>query len=167
MTRISLAALAVLFAVGCSDKSGDSGDTSESDTDTDTDTDTDADASVAVTWSGSGVTLAITNGDAGGYLFGMVETDPASADPWTGEDCYLGYTLSSGSLLSYCHPASSSGDAYSAGGSATALDENTETVFSSSFESVLTYYLEESGSGACWVWGADTSYYAALSCTEI
>ena len=167
----------LLSLAACIEKYGDddtAGEESESDTDTDVDVDTDTDidtagseAVLALDWEASGIVLTVTGGDPGGYWFGIVETDPASSDPWTGEDCYLGYTLSSGLTLAYCHPIRAGSNHFAYDGSAAALDEATETVFPASFREVTTYYLEENATGACWVWGHDPSYYDALPCTEL
>ena len=163
MTKYLLALTATLFMFGCP---GDKDDTGvESDADTDTDSDTDADPTFSESWTGSGVNFTV-DGGSGTYTLGMAETDAASPDPWTGEDCLNGYTLSSGTVLLYCHPLSSSGGSFTGGGSATALDESSETVFDSTFSSVLTYAAWSDDSGDCWTWGADTSYYTGEGCIE-
>ncbi len=116
------------------------------------------DPTFSSSWSSSGVTISIENG-SGSYTLGMAETDPASPDPWTGEDCLDGYTLSTGEVLLYCHGLSSSGGALSSGGDPNALAEGSETVFTSALEDVITYAVWSDTSGECWTWGNDTSYY--------
>jgi hypothetical protein len=160
MKQFYLASLAGLFSIGCVDMVKDTGGGGN---------DGSADAmEVSVTWGGSSVDLSIANGDAAGdYWFGLAETE-GSSDPWTGEDCYEGYTLGDGSVLSYCHPSSSTGASLAYGGGTSDLSEGSETVFGSAdFDGSVTYFLEDANSGACWVWGATPSYYDGLGCDVI
>ena len=156
MTKHLLIFAAALFAVGC-DSDKESGGTG-------TDTDTTAEASYAVSWGGSSVDLSITDGDsAASYWFGLAETGCGDPDNcWYGEDCVYGDLTGN---YFYCHPASTSGVSLSYGGDFSALSEGSETVFGdSSFDGTVTYYVEDSSSGACWAWGHDSSYYAGLGC---
>jgi hypothetical protein len=164
---LTLAAAVSLSFVACSGKSdtGETGVTGESDADADADADGDADPTFSVDWGGSAVTLAIGGGTST-YLWGIAETG-GSADPWTGEDCAYGYTLSDGSVLGpYCHDAGASGISLTYGGSATDLTEGTTVFTDNSFSSSTTHYTE-SAEGACWVWGTDVSYYDGLGCTAM
>ena len=127
-----------------------------------------ATTTVAVTWSRTGIELDITDGSSAGYAFGVTETDPSAVDPWTGEDCYLGYTTGGGKLLEYCHPAKDGRSTYVYGGNPLSLDEAHETVFSdAAYRDSVTYYLEDLGTRKCWVWGDEPRYYDALGCTRI
>jgi hypothetical protein len=106
---LTLAAALSLSFVACSGK-GDTGDsgTVSTDADADADADSDADPSFSVDWGGSAVTLSVSGGGST-YWWGIAETS-SSADPWTGEDCVYGYTLSDGSVLGpYCHDAGATG----------------------------------------------------------
>ncbi|MEL6346206.1 MAG: hypothetical protein AAFV53_24055 [Myxococcota bacterium] len=162
MIRNLMLASAILFAVGCVDSGKDSGDDG-SDSGT-----TGADPTFSVEWGGSAVSLTITNGDsAGSYFFGMAETgSTCAADPsqcWTGEDCLEGF-----GKFFYCHPSSTTGVSLSYGGAFDALTEGSQTVFGdSSFDGSVTYYVEENGSGDCYIGGNDTSYYSGLGCTTV
>jgi hypothetical protein len=98
---------------------------------------------------------------------GMAETDPASSDPWTGEDCLNGYVLGDGSILLYCHPLSSTGGYFASGGNPLELDEDSETVFFSSLEDSITYAAWSDSTGDCWTWGARPSYYTHEGCVEL
>ena len=130
-------------------------------------------SSVAVTWTTTGFNVAIANG-SGDYTLGVAETDPSISDPWTGEDCLNGETLADGTVYRYCHALSSTGGSAITGtlsdleadddGSGT-LSEY--TLFSSEFETRLTYVLY-AGDGSCSTFGADTSYYlCSLDCTDL
>jgi hypothetical protein len=110
-------------------------------------------------------------GGPGGYFFGMAETDPAVADPWTGEDCVYGDTLvEGGPTVLYCHYAGNTGTVLTTGGDRASLSYQT-TGFSAEQEPGVTYYLLSDssfgGSGDCWSWGHDPSYYAGPGCTEL
>lgn len=126
------------------------------------------DPTASVTWGGDSVQVSIAGGP-GAYWFGMAETADCD-DCWTGEDCVYGYDAS-GTTLSYCHDGTDTGTQLSYGGDAAALNAG-ETVFTdASFDGKVTYYLESDpdfgGDGSCYVWGADTSYYDGLGCTEL
>lgn len=124
---------------------------------------------VSVSWTSDGLELDIVGGP-GDYYFGLAETAEGVTDPWTGEDCYQGYTDDAGDVYVYCHYVGSSGTTLAYGGDAWALGHGT-TAFDQSHDGAVTYYLESStdlgGTGECWVWGGDTSYYAALGCEEL
>lgn len=132
------------------------------------------DAAASVTWGDSSVTLALTveNGlDGAAYYWGIAETNNCT-DCWTGEDCFWGYSLSSGDVLDYCHPIDADGGELLYGGDPWSLNEGSETLFyDDSFSDQSTYLVDDRGSadGPCWVWGADPSYYYgyAKSCTEM
>ena len=164
---LTLAAALSLSFVACSGK-GDTGDSgaASTDADSDADADTDADPSFSVDWGGSAVTLAVSGGGST-YWWGIAETS-GSADPWTGEDCVYGYTLSDGSVLGpYCHDAGATGISLSYGGDPTALSEGTTVFPDNSYASGTTHYAEDMATAACWVWGADPSYYDGLGCSAM
>lgn len=161
--------VAFLFPLaGCpGDKACDSGDSAcETGGEGEGEGEGELEESFSASWGPSGVTIDIENG-SGTYELGMAETDSASPDPWTGEDCYEGYTLGDGTLLLYCHPLSSSGGSFTGGGNPNSLDESSQTVFTSAFEDVITYYVSSDSTGECWVWGHDPDYYSGLGCTEL
>ena len=93
----------------------------------------------------------------------MVESDPNSSDPWTGEDCLYGYTTSSGDYFYYCHQMSSTGGSLPTVTTFSALSSES-TLFSSSLQEVITYVAFDE-SYRCWTWGYDPSYYTAYGCT--
>jgi len=166
MLKYTWPVFAITFLAGCPGGKCDSGDSSCDSAEGEGEGEGEGDPSFSDSWSASGVTISITDG-SGTYTLGMAETDPASSDPWTGEDCLDGYTLSDGTVLLYCHPLSSSGGAFSSGGDPNDLDEDNETVFTSALENVITYAAWSDSSGECWTWGADTSYYTGEGCTAM
>jgi len=128
-----------------------------------------------VTWEADTLSLTITDGIGYDFWFGMVQNDEECVDDkmaadgdticWEGEAC-----LSSG----ICHPAGSSGITleYSKGGVSGALAGTTDvnpgsnTAFAdSTYENLVTYYLEDrrSAQHGCWVWGLDVNYYLELN----
>jgi hypothetical protein len=123
---------------------------------------------VSVTWGGSSVDVDIAGGP-GAYWFGLAETSGCD-DCWTGEDCIYGYQYSGGSL-EYCHDAGDTGTSLTYGGDATNLSAGTTVFPDSSRDGAVTYYLESDpeygGDGNCFVFGADTSYYDGLGCTNL
>jgi len=162
-TLFTLASLSLL--AGCFDTgTGDSGTS----TDTTTDTQTPAELAATVEWGASSITVTLTGMDDGGYYFGMAESS-ASTDPWTGEDCMDGYTTGSGTNYTYCHPVPASGVmTLNYGGGFDDLAEGSETVFGSqAFDGDVTYYLEETSTGDCWVFGRASSHYDNLGCTGV
>jgi hypothetical protein len=107
----------LLFGAGiaCDDGKDSAGDdTGSADTDTDDDTGgTGCEGETSVTWGATSVTFEICGG-AGGYWFGMAQTNngdagTAGSDDWTGEDCVFGYETSTGDELRYCHDAGDTG----------------------------------------------------------
>lgn len=175
-----------LFALGCNTKDADTGDgttatdagTTTADggaTGTDTGTDTGTTTAdggttglalgIHCAWSSGSLTIDLVHGDPAGYRFGIAETSCSGGECWTAEDCYLGYTLSDGSVLSYCHPLSRAGGQLTTVSLPTDIVEGSTTLLSSATQN--TYYLKESSSGECWVWGQDTSYYGALGCSDM
>ena len=134
--------------------------------------------SMSVAWGDSSVSLSIENGETGAsYNWGIAENSGAclTADYgcWTGEDCHMGFDLTSGGNLSYCHPVSATGGTLSYGAGTDAVAEGSTTVFGNSdFSTVTTYVLDNAASpegGTCYTWGADTSYYNGFykSCEEM
>ena len=151
------------------------------DTGFDTDTeDTDVEGSPTlmehdVAWGSSSVLLSmyIENSPSDDYYWGIAETHEDCAQEgwcWTGEDCFMGYTLEDGTLLSYCHPISEYGGELYYGGDPMNLSEGDTTVFPNDYASLTTHLIDHASSnGPCWVFGADTSYYNSYSksCTEM
>ena len=98
-----------------------------------------------------------------GWNFGMAETG-AGPFGWYGEDCWQGMYG-----FYFCHDFT--GDT---------LDlievrdclllsvvSGQETLFDAAKDPYLTYFLESSSDGDCWVWGHDVSYYGPLGCTQL
>ena len=118
--------------------------------------------SFSCSWSGDGLDLRIVDGPPGGLDLGIAETDCGSSDCWTGEDCYLGYTSSDGTVWSWCHPTTADGAFL---GSVSALDDVVEgatTLFSEGLS--MTYVIQDTMGSRCWTWGDDPAYYSALGC---
>ena len=82
------------------------------------------------------------------------------AGGWSGEDCINGTAI--------CHPISAPCHQLRQVSSCDAADivAGSRTFVDASAEPFLTYFLEDA-TGSCYVFGTDTAYYAALSCTEI
>ncbi len=159
---------AALTLAACTATKDDSGDTGTEMVDTADTADTGTPAmTVTATWATTGVTLAVANGTAAGYQFGMAET--GSDAGWFGEDCIndpdddtdYGYEL--------CHPMGATGGTLVKAEPYTPDDivAGESTLFTDSLAANITYVLFEDSSDACWTWGEDVSYYAAFGCTEI
>lgn len=118
-----------------------------------------------VGWTAAGLTLYVDNG-AGTYTLGMAETDPASPDPWTGEDCFNGYTSGDGTTWLFCHPLGEAGGALATVGSVDEIVEGESTILSFRFEDVITYAVWSDRTGECWTWGHDPEYYAPAGCMD-
>ena len=172
MTKYAIA-LTALLAVGCTDKADDSGDTSTDGGMTDggmTDGGGSDDTTVACAFSSTDFSIDIGNGDDAGYSLGFAETDAASPDPWTGEDCgYVGYTTGSGTTYMYCHDISATGGTLGIVVTFEDVIEGSTTLHSGGL--VNSFYLYEEGTGSCWTWGSDASYFfdcvdatAAIAC---
>lgn len=112
----------------------------------------------------SGVRLTVQPG--GYYYFGLAETGSGSSDPWTGEDCYYGYTTSDGSYYQYCHTVDGDGLILQQASSLDEMDYD-RTFFGNVSESATTYVLIDYSTYACYTWGHDTSYYSYLGCIDI
>ena len=163
--------LPLLAMMACVDTKGDSGEDTAVEEEA-------AETTVApsVTWGASSVTLALTvtdGQDGADYYWGIAETG-TDTDPWTAEDCFGGYELGDGTLLSYCHPISATGGELFYGGTFDAIDEGVDTVFDTAngdFGSLTTHIIDDRGAatGPCFVWGEDTSYYSTYekTCTEM
>ena len=134
--------------------------------------------SASVSWGDSSVDLSISDAEDGAsYNWGVAENTGACLTSeygcWTGEDCYMGYDLTSGGNYTYCHPVSATGGSLAYGASPDAVAEGMSTVFTdSAFSTVTTHILDNAASteaDSCWVWGADTSYYNGYdkSCVEM
>ncbi|MCK6505840.1 hypothetical protein L6R53_21040 [Myxococcota bacterium] len=115
-------------------------------------------------WGGGGIEVELSGGDPGGYFFGLAETR-TGGDAWTGEDCLYGYTTSSGTVYSYCHPLSAEGGFLVTVESILDVFEGSTTLHSAVLDN--TYYLAEAATGDCWVFGHDTSYYGGLGCLDL
>jgi len=178
----------VCLLIGCTDKSdgdtattcaGGTADTACPDPDTDTTPDV-CEVALAVTWNnvdgadptdtdGDGLpdihcgdTLDIQVTEACGettWQLGMAETGAPNASGWTGEDCYVGYAS-----FNYCHTIGNTATLSEVSDcSVSSIVEGSTTLFDASKDPFLTYYLSDSD-GNCYVWGEDTTYYAALGC---
>ena len=116
-----------------------------------------------MTWGASSIDVSVAGVTPA--FFGMAETNNCT-DCWTGEDCLNGYDAG-GTLLAYCHPMTGASLSLAYGGDFAALAEGSETVFTdNSKEPNATYYVETTD-GACYVFGADPSYYSGVGCTEL
>jgi|GEM_PF-5553654 len=126
-----------------------------------------SDLEVTVEWSESHLNLSfITYDELGSYYFGLAQTELASPNKWTGEDCHLGYSHEEQSFR-YCHPART-GLTLSYGAAYSEVIEGFSTHFSGpEFESQVTYIIKEAISGCCWVWGGSPTYYQDLSCLPL
>ena len=127
-----------------------------------------AEVVATIGWNSNAVVLELENTDPDGiYNFGITENAGSCLDSewgcWTGEDCHMGFDLTSGGNLSYCHPVEEGRNTISYGASPDAVREGSSTVFGdSSFQSVVTYVLDNYASfeaDTCYTWGADTTYY--------
>ena len=168
-----LPALAMFACIDVGKETGEITETGETETETPAPS-----ATAGVSWGEASVTLdlAVENGlDGADYYWGIAEnTGDCVANDWcwTGEDCFAGYELESGDVLSYCHPISETGGDLSYGADTASVAEGLDTVFTSAdFSSLTTHIVDDRGSaeGPCWVWGADTSYYSGYekTCTEM
>lgn len=115
-------------------------------------------------WGGGGLEVILVYGAEGGYDFGMAETG-AVADPWTGEDCYRGYTSGDGVSVGFCHFLSPSGGFLQTVKAVEDVVDGATTLHSEWIEN--TYLLAEADSGRCWVFGHDIGYFEGLGCTDI
>lgn len=160
-----LTILAALSLAACTAAKDDSGDTAVEIVDTATeDTGTEPVFAASAELTATGVTVTLENG-TGTYDFGIVQS--GTDDNWTGEDCFRGYALGSGAVSLNCHSVSA------AGGTITAVEgsdyefsspDANETLFKAGIDGDVTYYLANEA-GQCWVWGANTAYYAEKGCT--
>jgi hypothetical protein len=124
---------------------------------------------ISVNWGADAVTVTFGAPVSEDHSFGMAET-AESDDPWTGEDCLNGYTLSDGTVLGpYCHKVSAGTDTLELtyGGNASDLQPGATVFGSDAFDGKVTYVLFDEGEESCWTWGEDPSYYASLGCTEL
>lgn len=136
------------------------------DTDHGHDTDEDQDVAFYVDWSPSGVIVDIVYGSHE-YELGMADTNPESADPWTGEDCFLGYTDADGQTWSLCHEMGPYGTALATVDTLDDLVESETTMLRDEQEDFITYYAISTATGECWTWGADPAYFSGLGCVEM
>lgn len=162
MKKYTLLMLAGLALSACTDKDGDTGDTSNPGDGGAADGGADGGGDDALyvdcSWGSGSVTVSITNGDAAGYDFGMAETDSASPDPWTGEDCgYVGYTTGDGTYYDICHGLSATGGTLTSVDAVGDIVAGSTTVFDGT--QLTSYYLYEVASGTCWTWGHDATYF--------
>jgi hypothetical protein len=123
---------------------------------------------ITVNWNSAGVTLELENSDQEGrYNWGLTENTGGCLDSewgcWTGEDCHMGFDLTSGGNLSYCHPVGEGQNTISYGSTPDSVREGSSTVFGNAqFRTVVTHVLDDYSSfegETCWTWGADTTYY--------
>ena len=160
------AALALAACTATKDDSGDTGTGDTTDTTDTSDTGTPA-MTVTATWSTTGVTLAVANGMATGYQFGMAET--GSDAGWYGEDCVNDPDDDADAGYEICHPMGATGgmltkaSPYSPDG----VVAGRSTLLTDTMADGITYILFEDSTDACWTWGEDVSYYTAFGCDEI
>ena len=114
-------------------------------------------------WEQNTLVVTITGG-VGNYTLGIAESDPSSAAPWTGEDCYNGFVNPDGTILLYCHPLTSTGGQFTGGGNPYYLNEDIETVFTPALADMMTFAAWNGDMSACWTWGANPDYYAGAGC---
>ena len=129
----------------------------DTDTDTDTDTEPPPELGVTVTFNAATLELEIANG-VGEYHWGFGQTAVEAASPgngWFGEDCYLGTGATTA-----CHPAGTTGVSLAYVTTIAAVVEGSTTLVPNDTPD-MTYILLNADETACWVWGDDTSYYAA------
>jgi len=120
----------------------------------------------SVTWGDSSVILEfqienpLENAD---YYWGIVETG-TEEDPWTGEDCFRGYTLDNGTIFSFCHPITETGAELFYTADVLSLIEASETLFTpinEDYTRTTTHIIDDrvGVDSPCWVWGDNPSYY--------
>lgn len=154
--HLVLSALVFVAVTGCGKDDAEPGDSS------DTCCAGTPDPTFSATLSDAGVTLTITDGE-GAYTFGIVND---AADGWKGEDCYQGQTIqATGQTVQYCHDAVNGENVYAKAAAPPEMD-NTKTLFDTADEGLVTYMVT-SETGACWVWGANPSYYDSFGCTAL
>ncbi len=167
MNKFAFALIAGLVAVGCTDSDKDTGADSGSTADGGT---TDGGAGdggsdetlVACSWSSSEFNIDITNGDAAGYSLGFAET--GGSPSWTGEDCgYVGYKANDGTFYDYCHDISATGATLTIVSTFEDINPGSTTILNGASMDIA-YYLYEEGTGSCWTWGSDASYF--FDCTD-
>ena len=121
-----------------------------------------------VTWGIDAVELVVEDGSGYDFKFGIVQNDD---DCVFSEDAEIGDTVcwegeacleTTGSAI--CHPAGSNGvrlDYTTDGLDGEAdINEGDNTAFpSNDYEFLVTYYLYDTVSENCWVWGLDTNYF--------
>ncbi len=167
-----LTILAALSLAACTAAKDDSGDTAVEIVDTATeDTGTEPVFAASAELTATGVTVVIENG-SGTYDFGIVQS--GTADNWTGEDCLNGYALGGGTVSLNCHSVGATGGTITAVSGSDydfASPDPAETLFTNDVgepgaadNGEVTYYLANEA-GQCWVWGANTAYYAEKGCT--
>lgn len=121
------------------------------------------------TLSANGVTITIENG-SGEYVLGMAETDPASPDPWTGEDCLNGHVDAG---LLYCHRLSSTGGVREHGFLTDLADDAEDdddgylSMYTLFFEDLQVTYALWNEDMDCFTWGQDSTYYTGVGCTDL
>lgn len=121
---------------------------------------------IEATWSETGVSVQIEGGEIR-YLLGMVETDPSSADPWSGEDCLMGYVSPSGTISLYCHPMSSTGVSLRTVAEIDQIVEGETTLLDLSRADHITYAAFTEDNRACWTWGSEPGYYDSAGCDPL
>lgn len=146
---------------------------SDADADSDSDSDADADPVVSYDWDRDGLAVTIDNYD-GGFDLGIGETGASSMDyGWFGEDCFNGtagydichaFSGPDGVLLSLGDGANPGDPDDVVSGETTLFNE--DLAFNGDGSDRLTYMITLDD-GSCLVWGDDTSYYSAFSCSDL
>ncbi len=142
----------------------------------DDDTITEENPIAQVVWDSDALELIIEGGTGYNFEFGIVQNDGCVFEDEAGEDdtvCWEGEACLQSSGAAICHPAGSTGVRldYTANGLSGSADINAgdNTAFpNDSYEFSVTYYLFDTVSESCWVWGLDTTYFTDqdFSCSE-
>ena len=118
------------------------------------------DPTFVVAWTDEAVTITLSGGSPP-YGFGIADTDPGNPVPWTGEDCFEGYTATTGTNYLYCHELAGELTTLTYGGDWSDLETGTTNLEIS--DGATATYLLLDGAG-CWVDGFDIGYYDGLDC---
>ncbi len=153
---------------GDGDGGASGGDTGEGGSGGDTgDGGSGGDTHITCSWTAGQFQIDITDGDPAGYSLGWAETDASCGEYcWTGEDCgYVGYTAGDGTVYDYCHDVGATGGNLVIVESVADVVPGLTTVMDPTWSPGITYYLHEQGTGTCWTWGHDNTYF--FDCVDV
>ena len=120
-----------------------------------------------VSWQSDLLFVRISQGEEGSWWFGIAETDPTLADPWTGEDCHNGDSLDGETSIVWCHPIEAQGTSLNFGGSPTSLNPELETAMPvDGYLNQPMYYFVDVITEECFISGDGAQNYSDL-CTNI